>query len=191
MSTAHLYGDPPQAWCDEDSAFGYGLAPFVGKAWERAFHQSTLPEMRQVIFRTSFVLGKKGGALKRLALLTRLGLGGKVSNGRQGISWIHEADLNRLFHKAITNPKMQGAYIASAPHPVSNKVFMKTLRQAMRIPLGLPATAWMAQWGAHYLMNTDPELALFGRYCVSKRLQAEGFAFQFPGLTEALNDLFR
>lgn len=74
MSTAHRYGDPPERVCDEDSAFGYGLAPFVGRAWEEAYAQAVLPGMRQVILRTSFVLGRSGGALSRLARLVRWGL---------------------------------------------------------------------------------------------------------------------
>lgn len=109
MSTAHRYGDPPEIVCDEDSAFGLGLAPFVGQAWEEAFAEAVLPEMRQVILRTSFVLGRSGGAMSRLTKLTRLGLGGTVSHGRQGISWIHEHDMNRLFARAIADRTMQGA----------------------------------------------------------------------------------
>ncbi len=101
MSTAHIYGDPPTLLCDEDSAFGYGLAPFVGRAWEEAFRESVLPGQRQVVLRTSFVIGRDrgvgGGALKTLRLLARLGLGGTVGTGTQGMSWIHELDMNRLF----------------------------------------------------------------------------------------------
>ena len=97
MATAHRYGDPPDLVCDEDASFGYGLAPFVGQAWEEAYARAALPQMRQVILRTSFVLGRSGGALPRLTTLARWGLGGKVGDGRQGISWIHEQDMNRLF----------------------------------------------------------------------------------------------
>ena len=62
MSTAHIYGDPPTAVCDEVSAPGYGLAPFVGGAWEAAFEQARLPEQRAVVLRTGFVLGRDRGA---------------------------------------------------------------------------------------------------------------------------------
>src|SRR5574341_1386577 len=125
MATAHRYGDPPDTVCDENSAFGYGLAPFVGQAWEEAYAQAVLPQMRRVILRTSFVLGRNGGALVRLAKLARWGLGGKVGHGRQGISWIHEQDMNRLFARAISDEGMEGAYIATAPQPVSNEEFMR------------------------------------------------------------------
>jgi NAD dependent epimerase/dehydratase family enzyme len=57
MSTAHIYGDPPEVVCSEDSPFGMGVAPFVGRAWEEAFQSSVLPQQRQVILRTGFVIG--------------------------------------------------------------------------------------------------------------------------------------
>jgi uncharacterized protein (TIGR01777 family) len=190
MSTAHIYGDPPETICSEDSDLGYGLAPFVGRAWEEAYRDSALPEMRQVILRTSFVLGREGGALPRLARLARLGLGGTLGHGRQGISWLHEADMNRLFIRAITDQGMNGVYVATAPNPVSNAEFMRRLRKAMSMPIGLPATAWMVNVGAPLVMNTDPELALYGRYCVSNRLADEGFEFEYPTLEAALNAIY-
>lgn len=191
MSTAHIYGDPPEVVCDEHSATGFGLAPFVAREWERAYAEAVLPEMRQVILRTSFVIGRDGGALRRLALLARLGLGGKVGSGRQGISWIHQHDMNRLFVRALTNQDMHGVYLATAPNPISNGEFMKTLRKAMGVPIGLPAAKWMVRIGAPLLMRTDSELALYGRYCMSRRLREEGFAFEFDDVKAALIDLYQ
>ncbi len=190
MSTAHIYGDPPAAVCTEDSSFGEGLAPFVARAWEAEFDAAALPGMRRVILRTGFVLGRGGGALPRLTKLAKFGLGGTVGRGRQGMSWIHELDMNRLFERAITDPSMQGVYIATAPNPVSNAEFMHKLRKSVGMPIGLPAPAWLVRIGAPLLMRTDPELAIYGRYCVSRRLREEGFDFEFPLLTGALEDLF-
>jgi len=193
MSTAHIYGDPPEVVCSEEAPFGVGLAPFVARAWEEAFHESALPSQRKVILRTSFVIGRDrgagGGALARLKLLVRLGLGGRVGSGRQGMSWIHEEDMNRLFVRGLRDARMQGAYIATAPHPVSQREFMRTLRQVMHVPIGLPAAGWMVRLGAPLLLRTDPELALHGRYLVSRRLRDEGFEFRFPELRAALADL--
>jgi uncharacterized protein (TIGR01777 family) len=195
MSTAHIYGDPPTVICTEDSPFGYGLAPFVGRAWEAEFEQSVLPTQRRVILRTSFVIGRNrgagGGALARLLTLVRFGLGGTVGSGTQGMSWIHEADLNRLFERALTSDRMEGAYIASSPNPVSQREFMRTLRSAAGMPIGLPTFSWMVRIGAPLFMRTDPELALYGRYVVSKRLEQEAFEFQFPHLEDALCDLLK
>lgn len=194
MSTAHIYGDPPTLECTEDSATGIGLAPDVGRAWEAAFAESCLPSQRGVVMRTSFVVGRDrgagGGALATLGLLARLGLGGRVGNGTQGMSWIHESDLNRLFARAIADSSMNGIYIASSPYPVSQVEFMRTLRRVIKMPIGLPANEWMVRLGAPLIMRTDPELALYGRYVVSKRLAEEGFEFQFPQLEDALKDLY-
>jgi len=195
MSTAHIYGDPPSVLCTEDSPFGYGLAPFVGRAWECEFEKNVLPTQRRIVLRTSFVIGRDrgagGGALARLLTLVRFGLGGTVGSGTQGMSWIHEADLNHLFERALTSDRMEGAYIASSPNPVSQRGFMKTLRRVVGVPIGLPAFSWMVRIGAPLFMRTDPELALYGRYVVSKRLQQERFEFQFPYLADALSDLLK
>lgn len=189
MSTAHIYGDPADRVCDEDAAYGLGLAPIVGQAWEKAHSDALLPGMRSVVLRTSFVLGKSGGALPRLAGLARAWLGGKIGHGRQGMSWIHERDMDRLFERAITNPQMSGAYLATAPNPVSNAEFMRELRGALSVKVGLPAARWMVRIGAPLLMRTDPELAILGRYCASRRLADEGFAFAFADLRAAMRDL--
>lgn len=194
MSTAHIYGDPPSAICNEDSAEGIGFAPTIGRAWEAAFAGSKLPGQRGVIMRTSFVVGRDrgvgGGALATLGFIARLGLGGKVGKGTQGMSWIHENDLNALFSRAITEESMTGTYIASAPNPVSQVDFMRTLRKVIRMPIGLPAFEWMVRIGAPLFLRTDPELALYGRNVISKRLADEGFVFQFPNLESALKDLY-
>lgn len=193
MSTAHIYGDPPSVVCTEDSALGYGLAPTVGRAWEETFRSAVLPAQRGVILRTSFVIGRNrgagNGALQTLIPLARFGLGGRVGTGTQGMSWIHETDMNRLFERALTDTMMSGIYIASAPHPVSQVEFMRTLRRTVGMPVGLPATDWMVHIGARLLLQTDSELALYGRYVRSQRLEEEGFEFCFPALNAALRNL--
>src|SRR5262249_20814733 len=134
MSTAHRYGDPPDVVCDEDAAFGYGLAPFVGRAWEEAFARAAPASMRQVVLRTTFVLRRDRVVFARLAKLDGWGLGGQVGHGRQGISWIHKEAMNRLFARAIADDRMKGAYLATAPNPVANAEFMRELRKALRVP---------------------------------------------------------
>ncbi|PTM04205.1 MAG: epimerase [Bacteroidetes bacterium] len=191
MSTAHIYGDPPQQLCTETSSTGYGLAPFVGKAWENAFADSLPNDMRGVRLRTSFVIGKNGGALESLLRIVKLGLGGTVGQGKQGMSWIHEYDMNELIYQSIIDEKYQDFYIATAPQPVSNQVFMRTLRQKARIPLGLPSPEFLVKLGARFIFKTDPDLALYGRYLKSTRLEDQGFQFKFPDLAQALNDLLK
>jgi len=192
MSTAHIYGDP-LVLCTETSAFGEGLAPFVGRAWESAFAESLREGQRGVVLRTSFVIGRDrgagAGAMGRLRTLVRFRIGGRVGSGRQGMSWIHEADMNALFQRGLTDPTMTGAYIASAPNPVSQAEFMRTLRRGLGVRIGLPSTAAMVRVGAPLVMRTDPALALYGRYVVSERLREDGFVFRYPELGEAVADL--
>lgn len=192
MSTAHAYGDPPDVACDESSPFGEGLAPFVACAWEGAFDRACagLTAVRRVVLRTSFVIGRDGGALPRLERVVRVGLGGRVGHGRQGMSWLHIDDMNAILTRAIDESGMSGAYIASSPNPVSQAAFMRELRRAMRMPIGLPAPAWLVRLGAPIVMRTDPELAIYGRYVLPQRLMEEGFRFKFPALREAMAELY-
>jgi NAD dependent epimerase/dehydratase family enzyme len=98
--------------------------------------------------------------------------------------------MNRLFVRAIVEDRMSGAYLATAPNPVSNAEFMRELRRAIGTPIGLPTLSWMERLAAPVL-RTDPELALYGRYCYSKRLRDEGFEFVFPDVRSALSNLYR
>jgi len=87
----------------------------VGRAWEAELESAALPSQRTVVLRTSFVGGRDqgagGGAISRLRTLARLGLGGPVGSGRQGMSWIHETDMNRLFERGLCDDAMTGTYV--------------------------------------------------------------------------------
>ena len=96
--------------------------------------------------------------------------------------------MNRLFEQALTDASMQGTYIATAPNPVSQRLFMREMRRALGMPIGLPAFRWMVRI-APPLLRTDRELALYGRYLVSRRMREMQFEFCFPDLPDALADL--
>ncbi|WP_010582129.1 DUF1731 domain-containing protein [Schlesneria paludicola] len=103
---------------------------------------------------------------------------------------IHEADINRLFdRRALTDDRMDGAYIASSPIPAAQQGPMRTLRRVIGIPIELPTFSRMVLIDAPLLVCTDPELALYGRYVLPKRLQQRGFQLEFPVLENALRDL--
>ncbi len=135
--------------------------------------------------------GAGGGALATLGLIARLGLGGKVGNGTQACHGFMRMILTGLFARAITDDLMKGVYIASAPSPILASRLYANFEEGHQMPIGLPAFEWMVRIGAPLFLRTDPELALYGRYVVSKRLADEGFVFQFPELELALRDLFR
>ncbi len=185
-----IYGDPGDRECDEAAPAGEGIPAETCLRWERAFAASPTPATRRVWLRISFVLGRSGGALRLLEMLTRLFLGGSVGNGKQYISWIHEQDMMRLFLRAIEEPGMSGIYNATGPEPVTNAEFMRELRRTLHRPWSLPTPAWAVPIGC-WLMRTEPVLALTGRRGVPARLQQEGFTFDHPHLSEALISLYQ
>ena len=112
------------------------------------------------------------------------------SNGRQYVSWIHYQDFVQAVLWIIQHDELEGAVNIAAPNPLPNAAFMRALRQAWGIRLGLPATAWMLEI-ATFFMKTETELILKSRRVVPGRLLDSGFTFQFPIWPEAARDLCR
>lgn len=188
-STTAIYGEAGDAVLDETAAPNVGFSPEVAKAWEKAFNDAYVPGVRKVLLRISFVLGRDGGALRKLALLTRLGLGGAVGTGRQWVSWIHHRDLDRMVAWAVRDERVSGLYHATSPSPVTNDAFMRELRRALHRPWSPRTPAWAVEIGS-VLMRTESELALKGRRCVPAKAVREGFAFEHPELAAALAEVF-
>ncbi len=184
-----FYGDPKNRLCDENSPAGNDTLAGICQSWEGAFDSASTPKTRRVLQRIGFVLGRDGGALPVLAKLAKWFLGGTVGSGGQFISWIHVADLSRIFIEAIERDELAGTYNAVGPNPVTNREFMRELRHALHRPWSPPAPEWAVKLSSQ-LMGTEPSLALAGCRCVPKRLQENGFQFQFPDLSSALNNLF-
>lgn len=195
MSTAHIYGDPASTICSEDTSTGLGLAPDVGRRWEAEFDSARLSGQRGIVMRTSFVIGRDrgngGGALSRLRLLARLGLGGRVGRGQQGFSWLHESDFFEFVRWCYENSCAEGIYNLTSPQPASQTDFMRSLRNAVGMPIGLPSSEWMVRLGAKWILRTDPELALYGRRVIPARLESENYTFQFADLDAALIQLVK
>jgi uncharacterized protein (TIGR01777 family) len=188
-ATLAIVGDTGDVILDESAQPGVGFSPNVATAWEAAFNEARTPHTRRVLMRISFALGRDGGALGTLARLTKCFLGGTVGSGRQYMSWIHVDDLCRAILWAIESDHARGLYNVTAPNPVTNREFMHELRRALHRPWSPPAPAWAVRFGA-FLMRTEPELALWGRKGVPKRLLEEGFTFRFSNLPDALNDIY-
>jgi len=184
-----IYGDAGESICHDDAPPGAGFSVDVCQRWETELTTQDLPSTRIAILRIGFALAANGGALGRLAALTRLGLGGTVGHGRQYISWLHIDDLNRIFQCCIENQSAAGVYNATGPNPVTNAVFMAALRRALHRPWSPPAPSFAVRIGA-YLMGTDASLALTGRRCLPTRLLDQGFSFQYTDLDECLQDVF-
>ncbi len=183
-----FYGGHNENVCDENSPPGDNALAEVCKQWEGAFNAADTPETRKVLLRIGFVLGRDGGALPVLTKLTKLFLGGRAGGGNQFISWIHLADLTRLFLDAIERDTLSGTFNAVAPNPVTNSEFMRELRRALHRPWSPPAPAWAVKLGAR-LMNSEPSLALDGCRAAPGRFLEAGFQFQFQELQAALRNL--
>ncbi|MGF7086704.1 uncharacterized protein (TIGR01777 family) [Kroppenstedtia sanguinis] len=186
-SSLAIFGDTREE-CDEEAPHGEGFSVEVCQRWEEAFFAENHPEIRQVLLRIGFVLGRDGGALEPLAKLARYGLGGKIGSGEQYISWIHLEDLHAMIRYALDHP-MEGIYNATGPAPVTNASFMAALRKAMGKGWAPPAPAPLVRLGAVLVMRADPGLALTGRNCIPKRLQEAGFQFRHTDLEETLREL--
>jgi len=187
-STATIYRHSEDKQMDEVTGeIGTDFSMNVAKMWERAFFSAHTPTTLKTALRTSIVLGKGGGAFPTLLKLAKLGLGGKQGNGRQFVSWIHETDFARAVDFIILN-KMEGVVNVVATEPVRNRDFMRTLRNAAGIPLGIPQPKWLLRIGAA-VIGTETELVLKSRNVVPARLSEAGFEFEYKNVEKALADL--
>ncbi|ARS50351.1 NAD-dependent dehydratase [Ectopseudomonas mendocina] len=172
-----LHEDTPQVTDD--------FAAQLCGAWEETAQRAEELGMRVVLVRTGLVLSANGGMLKRLLLPFRLGLGGRLGDGRQWMPWIHIADQIGLMDFLLQQEAAQGPYNACAPLPVRNAEFTKALGQALSRPAILPVPAFVLRAGLGELS----ELLLGGQRAVPKRLLEAGFSFRFTHLDVALADL--
>jgi uncharacterized protein (TIGR01777 family) len=160
----------------------------VARAWERALEDSDTPRTRKVALRTAIVMSPdRGGAFDTLLGLVRRGLGGTSGDGRQYVSWIHHEDFTRAITWLVEN-EVSGAVNLAAPRPLSNADFMRDLRDAWGIRIGLPATRWMLAVGAAF-MRSETELVLKSRRVMPARLTEAGFTFVHPSWPEAARSL--
>jgi uncharacterized protein (TIGR01777 family) len=183
------YGNTGDRVADENSPPGDDFPAEVCRQWEGAFDALQLRSTRKVILRLGVVLGHSAGALPMLEKLTRWFLGGAVGNGRQFMSWIHIADIVRMFEAALERSELTGVFNATSPAPVTNSEFMRELRRALHRPWSPPVPAPFARAGA-WIMGTDGDLALTSCRCVPKEFLEHGFDFRFPNLREAFADLY-
>jgi uncharacterized protein len=190
--TATIYEDrrgelPPH---DENSDdLGAGFSVEVAKAWEEAFFESHVHNVRKVALRISIVLGKSGGAFPVMRRFAQLGLGGRQGPGSQWMSWLHLDDWVGIVDWLVSCDGVSGVVNLAAPNPVTNAGFMSEMRSAFApFGVGFPAPTFAVRFGALFL-RTAPELVLKSRKVVSRVLRDEGYAFRFPIWEEAISDL--
>ncbi|HWB54477.1 MAG TPA: TIGR01777 family oxidoreductase [Tepidisphaeraceae bacterium] len=175
---------------EQDAPDKWRFSIDVATAWEQEALAANTPATRKVLLRSAMTMSPdRGGIFDTLLGLVRRGLGGKSGNGKQFVSWIHDADFIRAVHWLIDHD-LAGPVNLAAPHPLPNAEFMKTLRRAWGISIGLPANRLMLEIGAVF-MRTETELILKSRRVIPSRLIESGFTFQFPDWQGAAIDLCR
>jgi uncharacterized protein (TIGR01777 family) len=163
----------------------------VARAWEQAFDEVSLPGIRKVTLRSAMTMSAdRGGVFDALLALVRRGQGGRMGDGRQFMSWVHELDFIRAVHWLIAHDEFEGIVNVASPNPIPNKEFMQVLREAWGIRVGVPTAQWMLELGA-LLLRTESELVLKSRRVVPRRLLERGFVFAYPHWSDAARDLRR
>jgi uncharacterized protein (TIGR01777 family) len=161
---------------------GQGFLPETTAAWEAEAVKAE--KARVVLLRTSIVLGKGQGALGVMAPFFRAGLGGRLGDGQQWMSWIHIRDLAKLVLFAIENLEVRGPYNATAPWPVRSKDFTSQLAATLQRPAFLPVPAFALR-----LLGDFSHELLDSKRVVPAAATEHGFGFEFPELAPALKDL--
>lgn len=186
-SAIGYYGPCGDDTVHEDSPAGEDFAAQLCRDWEAAAAEAGALGVRVCTPRIGIVLGADGGALAQMLPPFRLGLGGRMGSGRQWMSWIHRSDLLSLLLWLATVDSASGAYNATAPKPVTNREFTRTLGRVLHRPvlLPMPAAALKLMFGE---MST---LLLTGQKVLPQRAHEQGFAFRHETLDAALKDLLR
>jgi uncharacterized protein (TIGR01777 family) len=182
-SAIGYYGDRVAAELTEASPPGDDFLAEVCRAWEEATAPAEAAGIRVVRPRFGIVLAGNGGMLARLAPLFRLGLGSRLGNGEQFVSWIALDDLLGVLHHTIADDDLTGPINASAPRPVTNREFSAALGRVLGRPVLFGAPAPILRLAAGEVADG---LLLVSQRAIPQRLQDAGFRFAFPTLAATL-----
>jgi uncharacterized protein len=185
-SAIGYYGTSEQATFTETDPAGDDWLAAVCLAWEHATQEVEELGMRRVIIRTGLVLDRRQGILPQMTLPVRLGVGGRIGNGRQWLSWIHIDDEIQAILRLMEDDSAHGAYNLTAPTPQNNAEFTRALAQALHRPYWLPIPALAIRLA----LGKMSKLVLEGQEVLPKRLQEAGFTFQYPELDGALSEIY-
>ncbi|MCH1923545.1 TIGR01777 family oxidoreductase [Shewanella sp. C32] len=185
-SAIGFYGRQGEARLAEDAVPHQEFSHHICNVWEQKAQAAASNYTRVCIFRIGVVLAAHGGALAKMLPAFKLGLGGPIGDGKQGMSWIHLRDLLALICYLLNNPECEGVYNATAPNPVTNADFAKALGKALHRPACLPAPAFILKLA----LGEMADLLIEGQFIVPKHALDEGFYFEFAEINEALADLF-
>ena len=171
---------------DESTPPGDDFLARLAVQWEAATNSLDGLGVRRIITRTSVVLAKGDGLLAMMALPVKLFMGGPMGDGKFSMPWIHIQDWVNAIRYLVADESAHGAYNLIAPVLTSNADFNKALANVLHRPYWFPVPAFLPRT----FLGEMSVLILEGRFAQPKRLIESGFRYQFPGLREALTDLF-
>lgn len=181
-SAVGYYGNRGNEILDESQPHGHDFSARLCRDWETECTALEAQNIRTATIRTGLVLSKTGGMLAPMLMSFRLGLGARIGDGNQWMSWIHIDDQVAAICHLLNNPSSRGAYNLTAPNPATNAEFSNTLARAMHRPrfLALPAPM------LNIALGEASELLLGGQRAMPSRLLGEDFQFRFPTLQPSL-----
>lgn len=185
-SAIGFYGRQNASAIDENYQNFYNeFSHHICQKWEDIALRAQSDKTRVCILRTGIVLANNGGALEKMLPAFKFGLGGPIADGKQFMSWIHIDDMVAVVLAAIYQPSLTGIINATAPMPVSNQEFSKTLSKVLSRPCIFRVPAFMLR----ILMGESADLVLYGQNVLPQKLLKNNFKFQYPALQVALKQL--
>jgi uncharacterized protein (TIGR01777 family) len=185
-SAIGIYGARGDETITEESPPGSTFLASLGREWEKEA-LAAAAVARVVLLRTGIALDRAGGALPLLALPFRLFVGGPLGSGRQYLSWIHRDDWVAMVHWALTATAVSGPLNVTAPNPVTNAEFSRTIGRVLRRPSLLPVPAMALRVAVGEMAS---ELVT-GQRVLPEKARTAGFRFEYPELEGALRAIYR
>lgn len=187
-SAIGIYGADKNHKFNENAATKkLGFLPFVCQEWEKVALKFQELQTDVSILRVGIVLSTTGGALKKMILPFKLGMGGILGSGLQYMSWIHIRDLVNFYLKAIESDKYSGFINAVSPQVVTNKEFTKTLATVLNRPAFLPAPSFALK----VIFGEMSEILLEGQWVIPQKALDLNYQYEFPSLESALSNLVK
>ncbi len=187
-SAVGYYGDRPQETLTENSVAGTSFLAKVCRDWENAAEPLTKKGTRVVFLRTGIVLSPQGGALGKMLLPFKMGMGGKIGSGEQYMSWIDIDDWAQAAAYILKNESIKGPVNMTAPNPVSNLEFTKTLGRVLLRPTVFPLPAFAARLVFGEMAD---ELLLASARVEPQKLLKSGYVFKYARLEDSLRHVIR
>lgn len=183
-SAVGIYGNRNGEDLTENSQFGDDFLAHVCKDWEAEAMKAKELGIRTGVIRTGVVLGRNGGALKRMLPVFKMGVGGQLGTGEQYMSWIHLIDLAHMYIEFISKTDLEGPYNGTAPYPATNLYFTKALGKTLKRPTFAKAPAFALK----AVLGEMSTMLLGGQKVLPRRFKEEGFRYRYPTLEMALKE---